>query len=542
MVKHMAFNFNLDAFFSRQKNITATKDGNFELNIQPQASVLGVFSRLNYKAWYAIAEFVDNSTESFYTNERELRENGITSITVRIHYDFDDNTLTIIDDAFGMELDDFSRAVLLDSKPTRQGGRNEFGMGLKTAASWFGNVWSVTSTQFGSPNRYHTEVNIQELKEKKANTVRIKKETCAENEHGTTIVIRDVTKKIDAARTKGKIIKLLESMYRRDLNSGKVNIWFNDAPLHFDEYGCLEFREKLWKNNLDFTFEFDGMIHRVKGFVGILANGGFGKAGFALFRRGRVVIGGEDQNYKPEYIFGQAQSPIAHKLFGELDLDDFPVNQAKDGFVWDDGLEVVFLETLKSKIQEYIDIAKMTNKERAREEEFSQASSNKVQDSVQTFASALSNVNQGSAQIEEDETAERELTQSTDVALFEAYLRETNNAEEVVVGSKRKYPIQINDVVKKDFVVEWSMGTKAYWINAEESDEEQEINIVININHPFFKPFSNNEDFKIVLEKFVIAFVVAEQQAKLTSDREGYIRASTIRHKMNEFLSRVSED
>ena len=218
--------FNFSDFFSKQKNITATDDGDFELNIQPQASVLGVFSRLNYKAWYAIAEFVDNSTESFYTNETELKANGISTVTVNVNYDFEKNILTIIDDAFGMELEDFSRAVLLDSKPTRQGGRNEFGMGLKTAASWFGNVWSVTSTQFGSSNKYSTEVNIQELKEKKVNTVKIKKEFCSESEHGTTIVIKDVTKKIDAARTKGKIIQLLESMYRRDLNSGKVYIWF----------------------------------------------------------------------------------------------------------------------------------------------------------------------------------------------------------------------------------------------------------------------------------------------------------------------------
>ena len=538
----MALKFNFDAFFSRQKNITATNDGDYELNIQPQASVLGVFSRLNYKAWYAIAEFVDNSTESFYTNESELKAHGITSVTVKIQYDFEKNVLTIIDDAFGMELEDFSRAVLLDSKPERQGGRNEFGMGLKTAASWFGNVWSVTSTQFGSANRYHTEVNIQELKDKKVNTVKIKKETCTEKEHGTTIIIREVTKKIDASRTKGKIVQLLESMYRRDLNSGKVNIWFNDTPLHFDEYGCLQFRDKIWKKNLDFNFEFDGMNHRVRGFVGILANGGFGKAGFALFRRGRVVIGGEDQNYKPEYIFGQAQSPIAHKLFGELDLDDFPVNQAKDGFVWDDGLEIVFLEALKNKIQEYIDIAKMTNKQRAKEEEFSQASSNKVQNSVQVFTSAISNANQGSPEDSTGAADDQGMGQQTELSLFAEYLQDTNNAEEKIVGTKRKYPIQINDVVRKNFIVEWSIGTKAYWINAEESDDGQKINITININHPFFKPYSNNEDFKIVLEKFVISFVVAEQQAKLTSDKEGYIRASTIRHKMNEFLSRVSED
>ena len=82
-----------------------------------------------------------------------------------------------------------------------------------------------------------------------------------------------------------------------------------------------------------------------------------GKAGFALFRRGRVVVGGEDQNYKPEIIFHQAQSPISHKLFGELDLNDFPVNQAKDGFIWDDGLEIVFDEALKEQIQDYINIA-----------------------------------------------------------------------------------------------------------------------------------------------------------------------------------------
>lgn len=534
--------FNFADFFHRQKNISETQDGDYELNIQPQASVLGVFSRLNYKAWYAIAEFVDNSTESFYSNELELNQNGIKTVTVNVSYDFDRNILSIVDDAFGMELEDFSRAVLLDSKPQKQGGRNEFGMGLKTAASWFGNVWSVTSTQLGSKNRYSTEVNIQELKDKKVNTVKIKRETCAENEHGTTIIIKDVTKKIDAARTKGKIIQLLESMYRRDLNSGKVNIWFNDMPLHFNEYGCLSFRDKTWKKSLDFEFEFDGEKHRVKGFVGILANGGFGKAGFALFRRGRVVVGGEDQNYKPEYIFHQAQSPISHKLFGELDLDDFPVNQAKDGFVWDDGLEIEFLDALKSNIQEYIDIAKMTNKERAKEEEFSQASSKNVEESVQSFTNALSNANQSADSKDDTEKGKKDTSTSNDLADFETYLQNTNNEEEKIVGAKRKYPIQINEAIKKDFMVEWSIGNKAYWINVEDSEDGKEVYIVININHPFFKPYTNNEDFKIILEKFVISFVVAEQQAKLTSDKEGYIRASTIRHKMNEFLSKVSED
>ncbi len=510
-----------------------------ELNIQPQAGVLGVFSRLNYKPWYAIAEFVDNSTQSFYNNEKELLESNIKNVTVKIQYDFEQNILTIIDDAYGMEMSDFARAVKVDSPPESKGGRNEFGMGLKTAASWFGNVWTVESTQFGSKNKYYTEVNIQELREKQLNTIDIISVDCQPEEHYTIITIKDITKKIDGSRTKGKIIQLLESMYRRDLNSGKVNIWFNDIPLHFDEYGCLKFRDKVWRKELDFNFDFDGQKHHVTGFVGILANGGFGKAGFALFRRGRVVVGGEEQNYKPEIIFHQAQSPISHKLFGELDLNDFPVNQAKDGFVWDDGLEIVFDEALKEQIQDYINIAKMTNKERAKEEEFSEQSSDNVQKQVETFANAISDSNTSDFS---DNIDNNSSTTSDELVQYEEYLKSTNNEDEKIVGTKRNYQININEVVKKNFIVEWAIGTKKYWIKAEESENDNEMNVTININHPFFKPYSNNEDFKVVLEKFVISFLVAEEQAKSTSDKDGYIRPNTIRHKMNEFLSKVSEE
>lgn len=512
-----------------------------ELNIQPQAGVLGVFSRLNYKPWYAIAEFVDNSTQSFYDHEAELACDGIHGFTIHINYDFEKNVLTIQDDAFGMEIDDFSRAVKVDSPPEYKDGRNEFGMGLKTAASWFGNSWSVESTRYGSSSRYYTEIDIRKLREENLNCIDIIDVDCDPKEHGTIITINDVTKKIDASRTKGKIIQLLESMYRRDLNSGKISIWFNDTLLHFDEYKCLEFRDTIWRKNIEYDFEYDGETHHVKGFVGILANGGFGRAGFALFRRGRVVIGGEEQNYKPFRIFQQAQSTIAHKLFGEFDLDDFPVNQAKDGFVWDNGLEDAFVESLKSQIQDYINIARMTNKERAKEDEFSSETSDKVHAQVQEFAESISSLNtDNDDSLNESDSGETNSNNAEKA--FEEYLNTTNDAEEVAVGTERKYSIQINEVIKKDFIVTWTIGNKTYWINKEDSEDGKQVHITININHPFFKPYSNNEDFKVVLEKFVISFVVAEEQAKLTSDKDGYIRANTIRHKMNEFLSKVSEE
>ena len=227
---------------SMEKNIEIQ-----ELNIQPQAGVIGVFSRLNYKPWYAIAEFVDTSTQSFYSHQQELADAGINDIVVSIKYDVENDVLIIMDTAFGMEIEDFARAVKIDSPPDDKTGRNEFGMGLKTAASWFGNIWSVRSTQFGSNHEYYTEINIPELRSNNINSVTIKRTIVDPSSHGTTIIIREVTKKIGSARTKNKITELLKSMYRRDLNNGLVRILYDGEPLFYDEYDCLSFRNQTWR-------------------------------------------------------------------------------------------------------------------------------------------------------------------------------------------------------------------------------------------------------------------------------------------------------
>lgn len=515
-----------------------------DLNIQPQAGVIGVFSRLNYKPWYAIAEFVDNSTQSFYSHQEELAANGVYDVDVQIEYDANNDVLTIVDSAFGMEIEDFARAVKIDSPPEDKNGRNEFGMGLKTAASWFGNIWSVRSTQFGSQNEYYTEINIPELRNNNLNTVSIRKSKVDRTSHGTTIIIRDITKKIGSARTKNKITELLKSMYRRDLNSGLVQISYNGDALYHDEYQCLSFRKREWKEDVDFSFNFDGQEHHITGFVGILKHGGFGRAGFALFRRNRVVVGGEDFNYKPDEIFGQAQSTIAHKLFGEFNLDDFPINQAKDGFVWDDGLEEEFIKQLKLRIKEYIEIAKMTNKDREKEEALSQAVSDNLQNQVQETINrslgkqsqepALTIFDQGSSSQDEEEQSALDL--------YKEYQIEQNNLPEQIDDKIRTYPIQLDGASKCLISVQWSVGNAATWIKVDPEEDGSKASIQLNINHPFFKPFSEKEDFKLVLEKFAIAFALAEIRARKNANSDGMISPNAFRTHINRYLRELTDD
>ncbi len=513
-------------------------EDNLSLNIQPQAGVIGVFSRLNYKPWFAIAEFVDNSTLSFYSHQNELAACEINGVVISINYDGEKDILTIVDSAYGMELDDFERAVKIDSPPEDKTGRNEFGMGLKTAASWFGNVWSVRSTQLGSEYEYFTEINIPELRQSNVNVVCIKRTHVDPSTHGTTIIIKDVTKKIGSARTKGKIVELLKSMYRRDLNNGLVQITYDGEPLFYDEFDCLTFREQVWRKELSFSFVFDRKKYNVTGFVGILANGGFGRAGFALFRRNRVVIGGEDLNYKPIEIFGQAQSPIAHKLFGELDLDDFPINQAKDGFVWDDGLEETFVDKLKSNIKEYIEIARLTNKEREREEATSKQVSDSVQSQVQeSIDQSFTKTTDSLSLITEEPDAPED-----DLELYKQYLTEQNNRPEEVDDKVRIYPIQLDAASKCEISVRWTKGSSATWIKVDSAEDGSSASIQLNINHPFFKPFSEKEDFKTVLEKFAIAFALAEIRSKSNANMEGMINPNAFRTHINNYLRELTDE
>ena len=515
-----------------------------ELNIQPQASILNVFSRLNYKSWNAIAEFVDNSTQSYFNNENILKQDpNFDQLVIRINYDSDNNILTIQDNAYGMEFERFVDAVRLDSKHSEQTGRNEFGMGLKTAASWFGNVWSVTSTQYLSTNQYTTTVNIPELRDKGLNSIQIRKSDTDPNTHGTIIQISQLTKKIHG-RAFSKIQNLLASMYRRDLLSGNVIIYFNDVLIQFSPYTVLKFREKEWKKELDFSFEFDGTEHNVTGFVAIMNPGSFINAGFSLFRHNRVIIGGDDQNYKPREIFGQLQSQVSLKLYGELNLDDFPVNQAKDGFIWEDGLEYVFIDELKQNILEYISIAELSIKDRVNEERFNQENSNKVQKDTQDALDNLTknedcdeNTNSSSLEQGNSEDIPKEVNDLDEYK--KTFIDYPENNETIISVVPRSYDVKINKITKNKINVVWSSGTTDYWFNHVKTGNE--IDVKINIDHPFFKPYTNEIEFQKILEKFVVAFILAQLDAKRVSYRDDLIPEKEFHRFMNENLKKMSE-
>ena len=336
------------------------------IDIRPASSVYSTYRRLSYKPWYAIAEFVDNSTQNYIEHKKELlaaykSESKAHKMQVEIAYNEEINTLSVSDNANGMEIEELTRAIVLDKPPKNRDGRCEYGMGLKTAACWFGSTWTITTSQLGSKRELSVRIHVPDLVLHHTEKIAVHERSVQPSSHYTHIKIDGLYKPI-IGKTVSRIRDQLGSMYRKDLRSGEIEILWRGVPVVFEEPPILEEdlggRSKTtWKKKIILEVPWDSKEKTLKatGWVGIRMPGSQRDAGFALFRRGRVIIGGPGDGYKPVEVFGQANSFRSQRLIGELDMDSWPVTQAKDAFDWSGGLEDAFIEKLQEECKEYGD-------------------------------------------------------------------------------------------------------------------------------------------------------------------------------------------
>ncbi len=515
-----------------------------KINIRPTSSVYATYKRLSYQPWTAIAEFVDNSTQSFYDHKDELLEQKYAK-GLRITIDYIDDKengdrIEIYDDAYGMEWDDFQRAVILDRPPHNTNGRNEFGMGLKTAACWFGSLWSVESTRLGSKNKYYTEINIDELGKYKTEEIDVREETVDIKEHYTKIVIKNLNKRIVGSRTVGKVKELLSSIYREDIRSGLIKIYYNGTLLQFKEAPVyvedVNGQLKMWKKPISFIVQHEGKDLDVQGFVAIRIPGSVKDAGFTLIRRGRVIVGGSEKNYRPSELFGDANSYAWQRMYGELHMNNWPVTQAKDGFDWhNSGLEDAFIEALQEHTQDY---RRKAENIRVREK----INSHEL---VKIATQDLS----GSGIVEnvQIEIVERKREQSIPQEETPAVVMPNNDTDKVIDAEDDSVVIEGGDQVNYKFMYKNSeylfhiifdmTDPSMDWLLVEENGKN-EYTLWINMRHSFFKPLIEKREFMPIMMRMSIALVLAEIESMIVSP-DGRIEPCTIRLKMNEILESV---
>lgn len=328
------------------------------VNIRPGVSILSVLPHLNYRPWFALAEFVDNSLQSFlsYRDDLECIEGKGCQLKVSIELDStDEGRITIRDNAAGIHAQDYPRAFRPAELPLDRSGLCEFGMGMKSAACWFASYWTVRTSALGEPIERTVVFDISKIIRDDLEELTVLSQPVIPDTHYTEIVLTKLDK-LPKGRTVAKIKEHLASIYRVFLRENILELRFDDEVLTYPEpkvlvapfYKVGSSEPKAWRKDISFDF---GLGLKAHGFAALREKASTSHAGFALFRRNRLIQGSGDETYRPEYIFERPNSFTYQRLFGELHLEGFGVSHTKDGFQWEEH-EEIFLEFLKDHLNQ----------------------------------------------------------------------------------------------------------------------------------------------------------------------------------------------
>jgi hypothetical protein len=320
--------------------------------------VLAVLAHLEYRVWFALAEYIDNSIQSFIGAGDALARIAGDGKLLRIEIDIDTDShrMSIRDNAAGISLKDFPRAFRPAELPPDRNGLCEFGMGMKSASCWFSPRWTVRTTALGEPIERRIEFDIQRIVTDQIEELAVEERPVPSEAHYTIVELFDV-RNLPAGRTSGKIKEHLTDIYREFLRRGDVQIIYRGELLKYEEPPVLRARAfdnnnephgapQVWKKQIEMDLGGGLSAH---GFAALRATGSTKYAGFSLFRRSRVIQGSGEEKYRPAAIFGSPNTYVYQRLFGELHLEGFDVSHTKDGFQWDEN-EEPFLALLREHL------------------------------------------------------------------------------------------------------------------------------------------------------------------------------------------------
>jgi len=481
------------------------------------SGIIATYNRMPQKLERVFAEFIDNTIQSFDDHHKEL-EKVLRKTLCKINIKWNDNEIVIEDEAFGMDHEDFKRALKLNTPKATysKNSKSQYGMGLKIAAAYLGNWYSIDSTQYGNKEKYYSVIDIDEWKKSNPTHIDCNISDVKKHEHFTRIVIRKLNKKLTAA-VDDSLRKKLAKIYSKDITQNRLEIIFNGKPIQSED---PELRKNTktdseYLSYFEDSFEFNGEEFTYSGWIGILKTATVEDAGFTLSQYGRGI----KLNYRPTQVFGKSNSFQYQRIVGEIQLDDpkWKISFNKDEFIWDDGLEKEFIKSLKGnqEITEMMSTAGVLRKEVP-------PTPSVQQEDVKKTASKIEKKYEGLGAVK----ATVIKTSSSDKPTV--VIKKDDDVEPVIVNitwESIDYSFDIQ--VKNDKRLDW------FTLQRKDGDTEHAYYIVINGTSPYFSEYSKKE-----CKALIIDFAITLALTQLSSERVGvdYEKSSALIRQLNRII------
>jgi hypothetical protein len=454
-----------------------------KLKLGPE--IISSYKRLAYQAWYALAEFVDNSTQAYFNNRAILDPvytGERTKLTVEITTGSDTGGafIRIADNSIGMSEHELKNAVYIGKPPLDIRGRSRYGLGLKTGASWFGDLWSIESKKLNDTITHKITINVPKVAAGNLNLPHVKR-SAPGDEHKTIIEIRRLHRKL-TGRSLGKAKNYLRSLYRRDITAGLLVLKINGEVLSWD--ADIDKRLLIRRDGTKAKKELRFKVGKkqVSGWAGVWEKGSRKNAGFSIIQANRVITGWPD-SYRPETVFGPQEGGsndlVNQRLFGELVLEGFEVSHTKDQILFEDGEQ----ETLEAKLKDQLaDLRQLALSHRKGADE-------RVKRATDAQRSAALNC------------LEKEIESDPMQDFFKTFELPSNNLikkaneavkDAVVSRVKPDLKTKIGKTAVSVYLVK-DMSPNDPYVIIESTKSAISVIVIINLSHPHWSELTNNE-------------------------------------------------
>lgn len=328
------------------------------VNVSPDMGMYHLLRSQGYDPAYAVAEFIDNALQAHLTQAVPAGD-AIKPLEIDLYFYSGDftkaskrNSLVIDDKGPGVKRDRLADAMK-PAKPSPVKGLSEFGIGMKAAAVWFSDKWTLKTEPAASKSSYTLTFDLPKLIESGGDSVEVEVGKSTRT-NGTTITLSQLRRPVDYAKFQ-QICEVLRELYQRFTAGSsprmKLTAHFNDTPVSLqfepgdrtvlvspiykevDKKLYAIGRDRTWQVPVDTTFQ----GARVQGFICLLERGSYvDNPGLIMFRGERVIQGTVSKPNLPSALFRTSNKYSRQRVYGQLFVDGLPVTYTKDGFEIDE--------------------------------------------------------------------------------------------------------------------------------------------------------------------------------------------------------------
>ena len=334
----------------------------FKVNVSPSMGVYRHYQNYPYSIQTALSEFIDNSIQSYIDNQVPIStiDKKNNALRVKVSIKTKTKEISIIDNAGGINRKNFRKAIKLGPDTNYpETSLSKFGLGMKTAATWFSSIWRIETSALNSTDKLTSEFNLNELEKRKETKISVFINAEKEKNHYTKITIKD-SPRIETKQYYEETVvpHLLETFIKfKDFLS--IEVKYNDETLkgkkrgkfktvYFEAPNPLEYpilgkdrkiikgTNREWVRRIELNYQGH---KKVKGKFIIMKGGSYYQPGIRLFRNRRVIEGTVVKPNRPEIIFKTGVNKYSGlRLYGELHLTDFELDFMKTKFIGLDSL------------------------------------------------------------------------------------------------------------------------------------------------------------------------------------------------------------